>query len=154
MELGAQKTGGRVMAYWLVKSEPDAFSFGELKALGAKGSEWTGVRNYQARNNMRAMKIGEKILYYHSNIGLEVVGIAEVIALVHPDSTTDDVRWECVDIRAVVDMPKPVSRDACKANPILKDMVLVVNTRLSVQPVSEAEWVEVCRMGGLVPAPK
>jgi predicted RNA-binding protein with PUA-like domain len=142
------------MAYWLMKSEPDAFSFEELKALGAKGSEWTGVRNYQARNNMRAMKIGEKILYYHSNIGLEVVGLAEVIGLAHPDSTTDDVRWECVDIRAVADMPKPVSRDACKANPALKDMVLVVNTRLSVQPVSEAEWVEVCRMGGLVPAPK
>ncbi len=142
------------MAYWLMKSEPDAFSFEELKALGAKGSEWTGVRNYQARNNMRNMKIGEKILYYHSNIGLEVVGLAEVIALAHPDSTTEDVRWECVDIRAVQDMPKPVSRDACKANPALQDMVLVVNTRLSVQPVTDAEWVEICHMGGLDPAPK
>lgn len=142
------------MAYWLMKSEPDAFSFEELKALGAKGSEWTGVRNYQARNNMRAMSIGDKVFYYHSNIGLEVVGIAEVIALAHPDSTSEDIRWECVDIRALADMPKPVTRDACKTNPKLKDMVLVNNTRLSVQPVSDDEWVEICHMGGLIPAPK
>ena len=137
------------MAYWLMKSEPDAFSFEELKALGTKGSEWTGVRNYQARNNMRAMKIGDKVFYYHSNIGLEIVGIAEVIALAHPDSTTDDVRWECVDIRALMGMPNPVTREACKVNPKLKDMVLVVNTRLSVQPVSNDEWSEICHMGGL-----
>ena len=142
------------MAYWLVKSEPDVFSFDELKSLGAKGSEWTGIRNYQARNNMRAMQIGDKAFFYHSNIGLEIVGIAEVTALVHPDSTIDDARWECVDIKAFCDMPNPVSRDACKANPKLKDMVLVVNTRLSVQPVRESEWAEICRMGGLDPAPK
>jgi predicted RNA-binding protein with PUA-like domain len=143
-----------MMAYWLVKSEPDVFSFEDLKALGEKGSEWTGIRNYQARNNMRAMQIGDKAFYYHSNIGLEIVGIAEVTAMVHPDSTIDDPRWECVDIKAVFDMPKPVSRDACKANPKLKDMVLVVNTRLSVQPVRDEEWQEICRMGGLEPAPK
>ena len=142
------------MAYWLVKSEPDVFSFDELKSLGAKGSEWTGIRNYQARNNMRAMQIGDKAFFYHSNIGLEIIGIAEVTALVHPDSTIDDPRWECVDIKAVCDMPKPVSRDDCKANPKLKDMVLVVNTRLSVQPVRDGEWAEICRMGGLDPAPK
>lgn len=142
------------MAYWLMKSEPDVFSFEDLKKSGDKGTEWTGVRNYQARNNMRAMQLGDKILFYHSNIGLEVVGIAEVCALSHPDSTTGDIRWECVDIRAVTDMPKPVSRDDCKLNPVLKDMVLVNNTRLSVQPVTEVEWVEICRMGGLVPAPK
>ena len=142
------------MAYWLVKSEPDVFSFEDLKALGEKGSEWTGIRNYQARNNMRAMQIGDKAFYYHSNIGLEIVGIAEVTALVHPDSTINDPRWECVDIKALCDMPKPVSRDACKANPKLKDMVLVVNTRLSVQPVRDSEWQEICRMGGLEPAPK
>jgi predicted RNA-binding protein with PUA-like domain len=142
------------MAYWLVKSEPDVFSFEDLKALGENGSEWTGIRNYQARNNMRAMQVGDKAFYYHSNIGLEIVGIAEVTALIHPDSTSDDPRWECVDIKAFCDMPKNVSRDACKANPKLKDMVLVVNTRLSVQPVRDAEWAEICRMGGLVPVPE
>lgn len=141
------------MAFWLVKSEPDVFSFDDLKALGDKGSEWTGIRNYQARNNMRLMKVGDKAFYYHSNIGLEIVGIAEVTALVHPDSTSDDPRWECVDIKAWCDMPKPVSRDACKSNPKLKDMVLVINTRLSVQPVRDGEWAEICRMGGLDPAP-
>ena len=143
-----------MMAYWLMKSEPDVFSFEQLKALGEKGSEWTGIRNYLARNNMRLMQIGDKIFYYHSNIGLEIVGIAEVIALSHPDSTTDDVRWDCVDIRAVCDMPQPVTRNACKDNPVLAKMPLVVSTRLSVQPVTDAEWVEICRMGGLVPAPK
>jgi len=111
------------------------------------------VRNYQARNNMRAMEIGDKGFFYHSNEGLEVVGIVEVCALAHHDSTTDDPRWECVDIRAVKDMPKPVPLDAIKANPHLSEMVLVKNSRLSVQPVTAEEWAEVCRMGGLVPAP-
>lgn len=142
------------MAYWLMKSEPDVYSFEDLKKAGDAGSEWHGVRNYQARNNMRAMRRGDKVFYYHSNIGLEIVGVAEVITLCHPDSTSDDPRWECVDIKAHCDMPKPVSRDACKANPALSDMVLVVNTRLSVQPVKDAEWAEICRMGALVPAPK
>jgi predicted RNA-binding protein with PUA-like domain len=143
-----------MMAYWLMKSEPDVFSFNDLKALGHVGTEWHGVRNYQARNNMRAMKIGDKVFYYHSNIGLEIVGVAEVIALCHPDSTTDDHRWECVDIKAFCDVPKPVTRDDCKASPKLAEMVLVVSTRLSVQPVRDEEWREICRMGGLVPAPK
>jgi predicted RNA-binding protein with PUA-like domain len=137
------------MAYWLMKSEPDAFSFNQLKALGAKGSEWTGVRNYLARNNMRAMKIGDKVFYYHSNIGLEVVGIAQVCALSYPDSTTDDPRWDCVHICAVMDMPKPVSLKAVKANPHLAKMALVTSMRLSVQPVTDEEWAEVCRMGNL-----
>ena len=142
------------MAYWLMTSEPDVYSFEDLKKEGAKGSEWHGIRNYLARNNMRAMKIGDKAFYYHSNIGLEVVGIAEVSALSHPDSTTEDPRWDCVDIRAVMDMPKPVTRNQCKENPKLAKMVLVVSTRLSVQPVTEDEWIEVCAMGGLSPAPK
>lgn len=141
------------MAYWLFKSEPDVFSFEMLKAKGEKGEQWDGVRNYQARNNMRAMKIGDLGFFYHSVKETSVVGIVEVIALAHPDSTTDDPRWECVDIRAVRDMPRPVSLEEIKANPKLKDMVLVNNSRLSVQPVSEAEWKEVCRMGGLDPAP-
>ncbi len=141
------------MAYWLFKSEPSSWSWEMQKARGDKGEEWDGVRNYQARNNMRQMKLGDLGFFYHSVKETSVVGIVEVCALIHPDSTTDDPRWECVDIRAVRDMPKPVSLNDIKANPKLKDMVLVNNSRLSVQPVSEAEWREVCRMGGLDPAP-
>ena len=141
------------MAYWLFKSEPDAWSWDQQKAKGKAGEEWTGVRNYQARNNMRAMQIGDLGFYYHSNEGLEVVGIVEVCKLAHPDSSTDDPRWECVGIRAVRDMPKPVTLKDVKANPNLADMALVTSMRLSVQPVKPDEWEEVCRMGGLVPAP-
>ena len=137
------------MAYWLFKSEPDTWSWDQQVAKGAAGEEWTGVRNYQARNNMRAMKLGDLGFFYHSNIGLEVVGIAEVCALSHPDSTTDDPRWECVDIRAVKAVPRPVSLDMAKADPRLADMALVKNTRLSVQPVSEDEWKVVCELAGL-----
>lgn len=151
--MGAQTARGEstAMAYWLFKSEPSAFSWEQLKAKGKAGQEWDGVRNYAARNNMRAMKIGDRGFYYHSNEGLDVVGIAEVCKLAHPDSTTDDPRWECVDIRAVRAVPNPPTLDEIKANPKLKDMVLVNNSRLSVQPVSEAEWREVCRMGGVDP---
>ncbi len=141
------------MAYWLFKSEPFKWSWDDQKKRGAEGEEWDGIRNYQARNNMRAMKLGDKGFFYHSNVGLEVVGIVEVCKLVHPDSTTSDERWECVDICAVCDMPEPVSLMRAKANPKLAKMALVTSTRLSVQPVTEAEWKEVCRMGGLVPAP-
>ncbi len=137
------------MAYWLFKSEPFKWSWEMQKAKGAVGEQWDGVRNYQARNNMRAMGLGDKAFFYHSNEGLEVVGIVEVCALAHPDSTTDDHRWECVDIRAVCDMPKPVTLKDVKANPLLSDMALVTSMRLSVQPVKLDEWIEVCRMGGL-----
>jgi predicted RNA-binding protein with PUA-like domain len=137
------------MAYWLFKSEPSTFSFDRLKALGKSGTEWDGVRNYQARNNMRAMQIGDQGFFYHSQEGLEVVGIVEVCGLAHPDSTTDDQRWECVDVRAVKELPKPVSLNDIKSNPKLSGMVLVNNSRLSVQPVRDEEWAEVCRMGGL-----
>lgn len=137
------------MAYWLFKSEPDTWSWDQQVAKGDVGEEWNGVRNYQARNNMRAMKLGDRGFYYHSNQGKEIVGIVEVCALAHPDSTTEDPRWECVDIRAVKPMPKPVSLDMCKAEPRLKDMVLVNNSRLSVQPVAEDEWKVICELGGL-----
>ena len=138
------------MAYWLFKSEPFKFSWDMLKALGEKGQEWDGVRNYGARNNMRAMQLGDQGFFYHSNEGLAVVGIAEVCALAHPDSTAgDDLRWECVDLRALKDMPQPVTLQAVKANPALAQMALVTQSRLSVQPVRDAEWAEVCRMGGL-----
>ncbi|MDT6939605.1 EVE domain-containing protein [Brucella pseudogrignonensis] len=137
------------MAYWLFKSEPFKWSWEMQKARGEQGEQWDGVRNYLARNNMRAMKIGDKGFFYHSNEGLEVVGIVEVCALSHPDSTTDDPRWDCVDIKAVRDMPKPVTLKDVKANPKLEKMALVTSMRLSVQPVTEDEWIEVCRMGGL-----
>ena len=137
------------MAHWLFKSEPEKWSWEMQKAAGKKGQQWDGVRNYQARNNMRAMQIGDQGFFYHSNEGKEVVGIVEVCALAHQDTTTDDARWECVDLRAVKDMPKPVTLEDIKANETLAGMVLVNNSRLSVQPVTDAEWAEVCRMGGL-----
>lgn len=137
------------MAHWLFKSEPEKWSWEMQKAAGKKGQQWDGVRNYQARNNMRAMQIGDRGFFYHSNEGKEVVGIVEVCALAHQDTTTDDARWECVDLRAVKDMPKPVTLEDIKANERLAGMVLVNNSRLSVQPVADAEWAEVCRMGGL-----
>ncbi|WP_083649686.1 EVE domain-containing protein [Salaquimonas pukyongi] len=137
------------MQYWLFKSEPFKWSWEDQKARGDKGEEWDGIRNYQARNNMQAMELGDRGFFYHSNEGLEVVGIVEVCALVHPDSTTDDERWECVDIKAVCDLPNPVTLKDVKANPKLSEMALVTSMRLSVQPVREDEWMEVCRMGGL-----
>lgn len=135
------------MAYWLFKSEPDVWSWAQQKAKGKAGEEWTGVRNYQARNNMRAMKLDDKGFFYHSNEGKEVVGIVEVCKLAHPDST--DVAWECVDIRALRDMPKPVTLADVKANPKLAKMSLVTSMRLSVQPVTAEEWKIICKMGGL-----
>lgn len=137
------------MAYWLFKSEAETWSWDQQVAKGEAGQEWDGVRNYQARNNMRAMKVGDRGFFYHSNDQKAVVGIVEVIAEAHPDSTTDDLRWECVDVKAVRPMPRPVTLEMCKADPRLKDMVLVNNTRLSVQPVSEAEWKVVCELGGI-----
>ncbi|QRM53449.1 EVE domain-containing protein [Sinorhizobium sp. BG8] len=143
------------MAFWLYKSEPFKWSWTMQKEAGEQGTEWTGVRNYLARNNMRAMKIGDKGFFYHSNEGLEIVGITEVCALSHPDSTAgDDPRWDCVDIRAVRDLPRPVSLKDIKANPALSEMSLVTSMRLSVQPVTDDEWIEVCRMGGLDNPPK
>jgi predicted RNA-binding protein with PUA-like domain len=137
------------MAYWLFKSEPDTWSWHQQKKKGKTGEEWTGVRNYQARNNMRAMQIGDQGFFYHSNDGREIVGIVEVCKLVHPDSTADEPAWECVDIRAVKDLPKPVSLDDIKKEKALAKMVLVNNSRLSVQPVADAEWTHICKMGGL-----
>ncbi|EJF91550.1 EVE domain-containing protein [Bartonella tamiae] len=142
------------MAYWLFKSEPLKWSWQMQKAKGKEGEQWDGVRNYQARNNMRAMKLNDKGFFYHSNEGLEIVGIVEVCALAHPDSTSEDPRWECVDIRALYDMPKPVTLKAVKANPKLQKMSLVTSMRLSVQPVTKEEWIEVCHMGNLDPAPE
>jgi predicted RNA-binding protein with PUA-like domain len=137
------------MAYWLFKSEPDSWSWDQQKSKGAAGEPWDGVRNYQARNNMREMKRGDLGFFYHSGAERAIVGIVEVAAEVHPDPTTDDTRWECVDVRAVQDLAKPVTLDDVKLEPRLADMVLAKNSRLSVQPVTETEWEIVCRMGGL-----
>ena len=137
------------MAYWLFKSEPDVLSFDDLKAKGATGDEWTGIRNYQARNNMRLMKLGERGFFYHSNVGKAVVGIVEVCKLIHPDSTAEIPAWECVDIRAIAAMPRHVTLEEIKTVQALGEMVLVKNSRLSVQPVSESEWKLICGFGGL-----
>jgi predicted RNA-binding protein with PUA-like domain len=107
------------------------------------------VRNYQARNNMRAMRIGDLGFFYHSNEGKEIVGVCRVIAPVHAEAHDVSGKWECVDVAAVAELPKPVGLDAVKANAKLSGMVLVNNSRLSVQPVTADEWKEVCRMGGL-----
>lgn len=142
------------MAYWLFKSEPYKWSWDDQKAKGDVGEEWDGIRNYQARNNMRQMQLGDLGFFYHSNKGLEVVGVVEICALSHPDSTTDDERWDCVDVKAVCDMPEPVTLKAVKANPELASMSLVTSMRLSVQPVTRDEWEKVCLMGAMSDIPR
>lgn len=140
------------MRYWLFKSEPNTWSWDQQVAKGEAGEEWDGVRNYQARNNMREMKLGDRGFFYHSLSEKAVVGIVEVCAEVHADSTTDDARWECVDIKAIRPFERPVTLADVKADARLADMVLANNTRLSVQPVSEAEWKIVCELGGTDPS--
>lgn len=135
------------MAYWLFKSEPSTWGWDDQVAKGNAGEEWDGVRNYQARNFMRDMKLGDRGFFYHSQKEKSVVGIVEVCAEAHPDSTTDDPRWECVDIKAVRAFDVPVTLDQIKADERLGDMVLVKNSRLSVQPVTESEWRAVCGLG-------
>ena len=135
------------MAHWLLKSEPDDWSWAEQVAKGRGGAEWTGIRNFSARNHMRAMKKGEQAFFYHTGKDRAIVGIVRVIAAAHPDST--DSAWTAVDVAAVRPLPPPGSLDQIKANPRLARMALVRISRLSVQPVAEAEWRIVCQMGGL-----
>ena len=137
------------MKYWLFKSEPDVWGWDHQVAKGAAGEEWHGVRNYQARNNMRAMAVGDLGFFYHSNVGKEIVGIVEVSQTSAPDSSTDDPRWDCVHIRAVRPLLRPVTLDTCKVQPGLENMVLVNNSRLSVQPVSAGEWRIISDLGGV-----
>ena len=136
------------MQYWLFKSEPNTWGWDDQVARGDAGEEWDGVRNYQARNNMREMRLGDLGFFYHSVNEKRIVGIVEVSAEVHPDSTTDDARWECVDIKAVAPMPEPVTLEQIKATPELAEFALVKQSRLSVVPVTEAEWRLICGMGG------
>lgn len=144
------------MAYWLMKSEPDVFSFDDLVAKTARGEaeEWHGVRNYAARNNMREMKVGDEAFFYHSNIGKEIVGIMKIVAPAHPDSTGElnakgEVVWDCVDVQSVRPLPRPVTLAEIKATPELAEIELIKLSRLSVSKVRETEWRLLCTMGGL-----
>ena len=137
--------------YWLLKSEPNTWSWDDQVAAGKAGGEWDGVRNYLARNNMRAMKKGDLGFFYHSVNEKQVVGIIKVKTEAHPDSTDTTGKWECVDVVAVKPLPSPVTLDDVKNEPRLAEMALVKTSRLSVQPVTTKEWNLVCKMGGLDP---
>ncbi len=142
---------GNAPLYWLFKSEPDKWSWEMQKAKGAEGEQWDGVRNYQARNNMQAMRIGDLGFFYHSNEGKEIIGIVRVCREAEQDTTTDDERWQCVKLEAVCDVAKPVTLADVKASPKLAEMSLVTSMRLSVQPVTKGEWQIVCKMAGVDP---
>ncbi len=133
-------------AYWLVKSEPDGFSWAQQVAHGTE--PWTGVRSHAAANNLRAMRQGDRAFFYHSNVGKEVVGVVEVVREAYPDSTAEQGDWVCVDMRAVAPMPRPVTLAAMKADPALAGLELLRLSRLSVVPVSAEHWRHICRLGG------
>ena len=137
------------MAYWLLKSEPETWSWAQQVKRGDKGEPWSGVRNYQARLNLRAMKKGERGFFYHSGEEKAIVGIVEIIREAYPDHTAEKGDWSMVDVVAVESLKTPITLAAAKAQPELAKMVLVNNTRLSVQPVSDAEWKHICKMGGV-----
>jgi predicted RNA-binding protein with PUA-like domain len=137
------------MAHWLYKSEPSSWSWQQQLDAGAKGTFWSGVRNHSAKLNLMAMKLGDRGFFYHSNEGKAIVGIVEVIKAYYPDHTDPTGKFGMVDIKAVESLPNPVTLEAIKADPALKDMVLVNNSRLSVQPVTDEEWRVICRMGGV-----
>ena len=133
------------MNYWLVKSEPFVFSFQQLQADGR--AMWEGVRNYQARNSLRAMRNGDRVLFYHSNEGLEVVGICEVVEEAYPDPTAEKGDWSVVEVAPVRPLVKPVPLPLIKATPELRQIALVRNGRLSVMPLTEAEYAKILELG-------
>jgi predicted RNA-binding protein with PUA-like domain len=137
------------MAHWLLKTEPEEFSWDDQVQRGAKGEPWTGVRNFRARRNLKAMKKGERAFFYHTGKQKQVVGIAEVIREAYADPTDPEGIFVAVDVKAVTPLLRPVTLAAVKASPRLKDMALVKYSRLSVQPVTVSEWKIVCSMGGL-----
>jgi predicted RNA-binding protein with PUA-like domain len=137
------------MAYWLLKTEPSTWSWDDQVKKGGKGEMWSGIRNHQAKLNLMRMKKGERGFFYHSGEGKEIVGIVEVIREHYPDPTDQSGKFVMVDVKALTPLPQPVTLAAAKAEPRLKDMVLVNNTRLSVQPVTAQEWKTICAMGGL-----
>jgi predicted RNA-binding protein with PUA-like domain len=137
------------MAYWLLKTEPETFSWADQVKRGGKGEPWTGVRNYRARAHLKAMRLGDHGFFYHTGDEKQVVGIVEVIREAYPDPTDDTAVFRAVDVKAVRPLPKPVTLAAVKANRRLTDMVLAKQPRLSVQPVTPEEWRIVCGMGGI-----
>ena len=132
------------MNYWMVKQEPEAYSFDDLVKDGK--TDWTGVRNFQARNNLRAMRKGDAVFFYHSVVGKEIVGIAKVAREAYPDPTAKEGDWSAVDIAPEKPLPKPVTLDEIKRNPKLKEMALLRLSRLSVQPVTSAQFDEIGRI--------
>ena len=137
------------MAYWLFKSEPETWSWEQQKKKGAKGEPWSGVRNHTAKLNMMAMKKGDRGFFYHSGAQKSIVGIVEVIGEYRPDPTDEKGKFGLVDVMAICDVPNPVTLADAKANPKLQEMSLVTSFRLSVQPVTPAEWKIICEMGGV-----
>jgi predicted RNA-binding protein with PUA-like domain len=137
------------MAHWLVKTEPEEFSWTDQVKRGAKGESWSGVRNFTARRHLKSMKKGDLAFFYHTGDEKQVVGVVEVIREAYPDATDPKGVFVAVDMKAVKPVPKPVTLAEIKAEPRLKDMALVKYSRLSVQPVNAAEWRIVCAMGGL-----
>ena len=137
------------MAYWLLKTEPETFSWDDQQKRGAKGEPWTGVRNFQAKRHLMHMKKGDRAFFYHTGDEKQVVGIVEVIRESYPDPTDETGKFVVVDVKAIEPVKKPVTLAEVKAEPRLKDMVLVHQPRLSVQPVTEPEWKIVCTMAGM-----
>lgn len=135
-------------AYWLVKSEPNAFSWDQQVANGVE--PWTGVRNHAAKNNLKAMKKGDLAFFYHSNVGKEIVGIVEVVQEAYPDPTAESGDWICVDMKAVNPMPQPVTLAAIKAEAELAEIPLIRQSRLSVMPILPSQWKKLCQMGGVL----
>ncbi|WP_284946220.1 EVE domain-containing protein [Acidisoma cladoniae] len=133
-------------AYWLVKSEPDAFSWDQQVAHDIE--PWTGVRNHTAKNNLAAMKTGDLAFFYHSNIGKEIVGVVRVVREAYPDPSADSGPWVCVDMKAVSPFPKPVTLAAMKTDPALEGLALLRLSRLSVAPISAEHWKHICKLGG------
>ncbi len=135
------------MAGWLVKSEPDAFSWAQQVAVGVE--PWTGVRNALARRHLADMRLGDRALFYHSGQGRECVGVVAVAREAYPDPTDETGRWLCVDMRAVQPLPRPVSLAQLKADPFFADLMLLRQSRLSVSPVGDAHWKRILELGGL-----
>lgn len=137
------------MSYWLLKSEPNVFSWQDQMRRGDAGEPWTGVRNHSAKLNLMAMKTGDQAFFYHSNIGKEIVGIVTVIREAYPDPTAADGPWVCVDVRAAIALPTPLTLKRIKEDPTLQEMALIKLSRLSVQPVTDDQWRRVCHLSGL-----
>lgn len=144
---GSRCLRGKMTGYWLVKSEPEAFSWDQQVANQVE--PWTGVRNHSARNNLKAMRKGDLAFFYHSNVGKQIVGIVTVVREAYPDPTAQSGDWVCVDMKAVRPLPSPVTLAEVKANPNLADILLVKQSRLSVMPISQPHWDRICQMGGL-----